>query len=167
MDDVFLLEFSGSFMNFLWMEFCFVLPAAVRWRWSLLAIGVMLLVCLTLLLKCGLQDYVKSESYLFISLCINVSPAPPYSAVQENAATLFRFDNDCIFIFGWTYPLLICVLNIWWTRRNLSCMKEMEQWVMSPLWNLYCCHPTIKYAVSNFSFLRHSPQSVLSFASKT
>lgn len=59
------------------MEFCFVLPAADRWRWSLLVIGVMLLVCLTVLIKCGLHDYVKSESYFLISLYIEVTPPPP------------------------------------------------------------------------------------------
>ncbi|XP_036956919.1 interleukin-17 receptor C-like [Acanthopagrus latus] len=43
----------------------FCVQNTVRWRWSLLAIGVMLLVCLTLLLKCGLQDYVKKWVWSF------------------------------------------------------------------------------------------------------
>lgn len=40
---------------------CFVILAAGRWRWSLLIIGLLLLVCLTVLMFCLLRVYVKSK----------------------------------------------------------------------------------------------------------
>lgn len=46
----------------------FVLLAADRWHWSVLVVGVMVLVCLTVLLFYLLHDFVKSKFYLFLFL---------------------------------------------------------------------------------------------------
>lgn len=48
------------------MWFCFVVLAAGRWRWSLLVVAVMLLVCLTALIFYLLHDFVKSKCLKYV-----------------------------------------------------------------------------------------------------
>lgn len=48
------------------MRFCFLLTAADRWRWSLLIVGLMLLVCVTVLIVYLLHDSVKSKFNVFL-----------------------------------------------------------------------------------------------------
>lgn len=56
----------------LFILFCFVLLAADRWRWSLLVVGVMLLISLTVLIFYVLRDSVKSKFYFFLLFTLRV-----------------------------------------------------------------------------------------------
>lgn len=55
------MELSIVLVNNLVKIFFFIVIIAGRWRWSLIVVGIMLLVCLTALIIYFLRDYVKSK----------------------------------------------------------------------------------------------------------